>query len=224
MQLNLKFFALYRDRAGVEDARLDLPEGASVADLLEHVRRVYPALRDLPPRALVAVNMDYATADQRLNDGDEVALIPPVAGGAGPDASRVAVVDRPIEPSALLQEVATTAAGAQVLFLGTVREVSGGREVVALEYEAYVPMAEKEIRAVVTEAHARWDVCKMAVEHRVGKLQLGDIAVAVAVSAPHRGDAFEAGRYTIDTLKETAPIWKRERYGDGEEWVDPMRS
>jgi MoaE-MoaD fusion protein len=224
MRLTVKFFALYRDRAGVEDLPLELPDGARVEDALDHLRQAFPRLRDLPPRVLVAVNMDYAPPEQALHDGDEIALIPPVAGGSAPPPDRTAVVDRPIDASALLAEVATPAAGAQVLFLGTVREVSEGREVLSLEYEAYVPMAEKKIAEILAEARSRWDVCKMAVEHRVGKLDLGDIAVAVAVSAPHRDAAFEAGRFAIDSLKTTAPIWKREGYRDGQEWVDPNRS
>jgi molybdopterin converting factor subunit 1 len=218
MQVRLRFFALYRDRAGVEEAMLDLPERVPVSEVVQRVRDAYPKLRDLPQRVLVAVNMEYVDGGHLLNEGDEIALIPPVAGGA---SDRVAIVSRPIDPSALLAEVSTTAAGAQVLFLGTVREISDGREVEWLEYEAYPEMAERKLAQIVGMAREKWKVCKIAVEHRVGKLELGDIAVAVAVSAGHRDAAFEAGRYTIDTLKQVAPIWKKERYHDGEEWLDP---
>jgi molybdopterin synthase catalytic subunit len=224
MQVKLKFFALYRDRAGTEEATLELPDGALVAEALEHVRDAYPGLRTLPSRVLVAVNMDYADPAQPLKHGDELALIPPVAGGSGAPPDRVAIVERPIQPASLLDEVATTAAGAQVLFLGTVREVSQGRDVISLQYEAYPEMATLKLAQIVAEARSRWPVCSIVVEHRVGKLDLGDVAVAVAVSAPHRDAAFEAGRYAIDTLKQVAPIWKKEGYMDGEEWVDPALS
>lgn len=221
MEVRLRLFALYRERAGVEEARLEVPEGATVSDLIELVRSSYPQLRDLPSRVLVAVNMDYADASAPLHAGDEVALIPPVAGGAPLSEDRVALVARAIDPSALLQEVASTAAGATVLFLGTVREMHLGREVLALEYEAYPEMAERKLEEIVTQARSRWPICRMAVEHRHGKLQLGDVAVAVAVSAAHRDAAFEAGRFTIDALKQSAPIWKKESYRDGEQWIDP---
>ena len=218
MQIRLRLFAVYRDRAGVEEATLDLPKFVRVGDVLQHVREAYPKLRDLPPRVLVAVNMEYVNHDHELHEGDEVALIPPVAGGS---ADRVAIVSQPIDAAKLLAEVATTAAGAQVLFLGTVREISDGRQVEWLEYEAYPEMAERKMAEILATARRHWNLCKIVVEHRVGKLELGDIAVGVAVSAGHRDAAFEAGRFTIDTLKQSAPIWKKERYHDGEEWLDP---
>lgn len=221
MEIQLRLFALYRERAGLEEARLEVPEGSTVAEALDLVRAAYPRLREMPARVLVAVNMDYVDPSQVLNAGDELALIPPVAGGSPSREDRVSIVDRAIDPVALIAEVATTAAGATVLFLGTVREMHLGREVVGLEYEAYPAMAEKKIREILEVARSRWSVCRMVVEHRHGKLQLGDIAVAVAVSAAHRDAAFEAGRHAIDALKQTAPIWKKEAYRDGEAWIDP---
>jgi MoaE-MoaD fusion protein len=221
MNIRLRLFAVYRDRAGLEEDVLDVPDGARVGEVLDLVRQRYAGLRDLPPRVLAAVNMDYVQPDAVLRDGDELALIPPVAGGSQPWQDRVAVLARPLDAAGLLAETATNAAGAQVLFLGTVRELSQGRDVVSLHYEAYVEMAERKMAEIVAEARGRWPVCRIVAEHRTGQLDLGDVAVAVAVSAPHRDAAFEAGRHIIDTLKAVAPIWKKERYRDGEEWLDP---
>ncbi len=219
MIVRLRFFALYRELVGKEESRIELPEGALVSDLLREVRRHEPRLRDLPEHVLAAVNLDYVPPDHPLRHGDEVALIPPVAGGSG--SSPICVTDGPIDPQKLLQVVATPAAGALVLFVGTVRDVSQGRAVVYLQYEAYVEMAEKKLLEIAAGASRKWDLCGVAVEHRVGKLDPGEVAVAVAVSAAHRKEAFEAGRMIIDELKKEVPIWKKEGYADGEVWVDP---
>lgn len=134
---------------------------------------------------------------------------------------RSAIVDRPIDSRALLDEVAQHRNGATVLFVGTVREMNDGAAVSALDYSAYDAMAERELAAIVAEAAARWNTDDVVVEHRIGSLGLGEVSVAIAVAHPHRGEAFEAARYVIEELKRRAPIWKREHYRDGRaEWVE----
>jgi len=134
---------------------------------------------------------------------------------------RSAIIDRPIDAASLLAEVASSAAGATVLFVGTVRDVSDGRSVRALDYKAYAPMAEKEMAAVVSEAESRWDGARIVCEHRIGALALGEASVVIAAAHPHRAQAFEACRYVIEELKARVPVWKREHYVDGEPgWVE----
>jgi len=134
---------------------------------------------------------------------------------------RIAIVDSPINPAALLEEVAALRNGASVLFVGTVREMNEGAEVTGLDYSAYGAMADREIRSIAEEAASRWATTDIAVEHRIGSLALGDTSVAIAVAHPHRAQAFEAARYVIEELKKRAPIWKREHYVDGRlEWVE----
>lgn len=134
---------------------------------------------------------------------------------------RVAIVERMLDPAALLAEVASASDGASIVFVGTVRELNDGRRVTALDYRAYVPMAEKEMATIALEAEARWTPARVVCEHRIGALTLGDASVAIAVAHPHRGAAFDACRYVIDELKKRVPIWKREHYADGElAWVE----
>lgn len=135
---------------------------------------------------------------------------------------RTALVDRPIDPAALVAEVASHATGATLLFLGTVREVNDGRDVTGMEYSAYRPMAERELADIAQEAVARFHSEHIVIEHRIGTLELGEASVAIAVAHPHRGEAYEASRYIIEQLKQRVPIWKLEHYVDGtREWVDP---
>lgn len=138
---------------------------------------------------------------------------------------RSAIVDHPLDPAAILAEVADAGNGAAVLFVGTVRDVNDGRPVLGLEYSSYVTMAERELSAIVQEASQRADSMHVVVEHRVGTLALGDAAVVIAVACPHRGAAFDTARWVIEELKRRVPIWKREHYADGERaWVDPSRT
>jgi molybdopterin synthase catalytic subunit len=134
---------------------------------------------------------------------------------------RTAIVDRPIDSSALLAEVAAASSGATVLFVGTVRDMNDGRDVSALDYKAYAPMAERELASIVADAGTRWAGSRIVCEHRIGSLSLGDASVAIAVSHPHRGEAFDACRHVIEELKKRLPIWKREHYADGDlAWVE----
>ena len=198
MEVEVRLFAGLRQRAGSDTVRVQLPEPATVGDLL--------AAMDLPPRScVVALNREYVAGDRPIEPGDEVALIPPVSGGA--EVARL--VAEPIDVAALMAAVRDPRAGAVLVFEGVTRDVSH------LDYEAYTEMAEPVLRRIADEEAARHGLCRVAVEHRVGRVPLSEPSVVIAVSAPHRGEAFAGGRAIIDRLKLEVPIFKQE---EGE-WV-----
>ena len=205
MTVHVRLFAGLRERAGWSRREID---ARTVAD-------VWPALGlgDEPEGLLYAVNREYAERDRELRDGDEVALIPPVSGGA------FRVTEEPLSLEAVVAEVADERAGGIATFTGTVRRQSRGREVTHLEYEAYAEMAEDVMEKLAAELQERHELCAVAIHHRVGRLEIGEASVVIAVSAPHRQAALDACREAIDTLKETVPLWKKEVYEGGEEWI-----
>jgi molybdopterin synthase catalytic subunit len=196
MVVTVRLFAGLRERAGSERVQVELPEGAVVSDLL--------AAMELAPRScVVAINREYADASALVREGDEVALVPPVSGGAG--AVRLArVTSGPLDLTALAAAVRDPSAGAVVLFEGVTREVP------ELDYEAYVEMAEERLRAIGEEVAAAHGLSAVALEHRVGTVPLSEPSVIVAAAAPHRGEAFDGARALIDRVKAEAPIWKVE--------------
>jgi molybdopterin synthase catalytic subunit len=204
--VTVRLFAGLRERAG--QGRIELDGVAHVAD-------VWPALAlgDVPAGLLYAVNREYADASQELHDGDEVALIPPVSGGA------YLVTAEPLDPAAAVAEVSSGDAGAVAAFVGTVRRSSRGREVEHLEYEAYEEMAEPMLSRLGHDLTERHGLTAVAIHHRIGRVEIGEPSVVVAVSASHRAAALDACREAIDTLKETIPLWKKEVYAGGEEWI-----
>lgn len=204
MNVSVRLFAGLRDRAGATTLALDLPDGARVGDALAQVRWL---TEDIP--VVMAVNLEYADASATLAEGDELALIPPISGGAG-GVVRGRVVDRALSLDALVEAVRDPRAGAVVTFSGVTREVP------ALEYEAYAEMAQRRLTAIVESAVERHRLCAAAVDHRIGVVALSEASVIIAVSAPHRAEAFTGAREIIDTLKREVPIWKRE---EGE-WVE----
>lgn len=199
MQVRIRLFAQLRERAGTAELALELPDGACVRDALAELAELAGGLP-----LVMAVNREYAEADAPLAAGDELALIPPVSGGAPGRALHTRVTDEPLSPAALLARVSDPRAGAIVSFQGVTREVA------QLEYEAYVEMAGAQIAAIVAAAAGRHRLCAAAAEHRVGTVALGEPSVVVAVSAPHREQAFAAAREIIDAIKAQAPIWKKE--------------
>jgi len=215
MVLEVRLFAILRERAGAESISVELAdEGATVADALGAL-----ALRSEPLGAalaavpvVMAVNREYATADAPLRAGDELALIPPISGGDGLVAARVTA--DPLSADALSRAVTTARTGAVVVFQGVTREVE------SLDYEAYVPMAEARIAAILADLLARHPIERIAAEHRIGTVARGEPSVVVAVGAAHRQGAFAAAREAIDRIKAEAPIWKREIDGDRAEWVE----
>jgi MoaE-MoaD fusion protein len=204
--IRVRLFAGLRERAGWSERELEGVE--SVGDLWPQLE-----LGDEPAGLLYAVNREYAGRDRALADGDEVALIPPVSGGA------FLVSEQPLDLSAVVAEVADERAGGIATFLGTTRIESRGRTVQHLEYEAYAGMAEDVMAQIADELKRRYELCEVAIHHRVGRVGIGETSVAIAVSAPHRQDALAACKDAIDTLKETVPLWKKEVYEGGEEWI-----
>jgi MoaE-MoaD fusion protein len=204
--VTVRLFAGLKERAGV--SRVEI-EG------VERVRDVWAKLDlgDEPGGLLYALNREYVDRDAPLRDGDEVALIPPVSGGA------FHISAEPLDPAAVVSEVADERAGGIATFLGTTRTQSRGRTVEYLEYEAFAEMAEDVMAQIADELKGRYDLCEVAIHHRIGRVDVGETSVAIAVSAPHRQDALAACKDAIDTLKETVPLWKKEVYVGGEEWI-----
>jgi MoaE-MoaD fusion protein len=204
----VKLFAALRERAGTGERRLELDDGATAGDVWSALQ-----LGDEPPGLLYAVNKEYAKRDRALSEGDEVAVIPPVSGGA------CLLSQEPLDLGAAVAEVADDRAGAIATFVGTTRVESRGRTVVQLEYEAYEGMAERVMEELAASLRERHDLCGIAIHHRVGRVGIGEQSVVIAVSAPHRHHALAACREAIDTLKEEVPLWKKEVYEGGEEWI-----
>jgi MoaE-MoaD fusion protein len=205
VSVRVRLFAGLRERAGWSQRDV---EAATVGD-------IWPALElgDEPGGLLYAVNQVYAPRDRALADGDEVALIPPVSGGA------YLLSDEPLSLDRVVDEVRDEQAGAIATFTGTTRVHSRGREVTHLDYEAYEGMAERVMEEIAASLAARYDLCAIAIHHRVGRVGIGDTSVLIAVSAPHRADALAACKDAIDELKERVPLWKKEVYSGGEEWI-----
>jgi molybdopterin synthase catalytic subunit len=210
-------FGALREAAGTRELSVALSEPASVATLRAQLEATQPAFAKLAGRLRVAVNREFADAERALVDGDEVAFLPPVSGGS---ASRCTLSEHPLDPAAVAARVAGPDAGGIVHFVGAVRDHARGRAIRHLEYEAYPPMALAEMEKICDEAEQRWSGTRVAIAHRVGQLEIGDLAVVVVAVSPHRAEAFDACRFAIDTLKERVPIWKKEVATDGAYWVD----
>lgn len=218
MKVRVRLFARYREAAGQERLDLDLPEGGTVESAWQAVVSRHPQLSDYRPYTLFAVGHDYVTPEHPLEPDDELCLFPPVSGGTDGDSYRV--VEHPLSADAIADAVADAGAGGIALFSGVVRNQTGGRPVKFLEYEAHAPMAEAKMREIGDAIRARWSgVRRIAILHRIGRLEIGESSVLIGVSAAHRGEAFAACQYAIDTLKRTVPVWKKEHFEDGEVWV-----
>ncbi len=215
MNLEVRLFAVCRERCGRDRISVRVPENATVADLRLALSTI-EALAPLLPICRIAVNQNFAIDADPLGPNDELAVIPPVSGGSGIFA---ALRDAPISISEAEAQVAHAGAGAIVGFTGTVRDRTGEHQVVALEYEAYLPMAERALRGLAEEVVQRWPTARAAVIHRLGRVGIGEASVVIAVSSPHRADAFEGCRHLIERLKQDVPIWKRELRQDGSVWV-----
>ena len=202
----MRVFAGLRERAGWSEKEIDVV--GCVGDVWAEL-----GLGDEPAGLLYAVNQEYADRDRKLVDGDEVALIPPVSGGA------FLLSEEPLDPAAVIAEATVPEAGAVASFVGTTRVNSRGRVVHYLDYEAYGGMAEKVMAELADGLKAKHELCEVAIHHRVGRVDIGGISVVIAVSAPHRAAALAACAEAIDTLKKTVPLWKKEVYEGGEEWI-----
>lgn len=221
IRVRVRFFAGHRDIVGRSEQELTLEAGASVGAVWEGLVAAYPRLAGYTGRLLYAVNQEFAQPATVLADGDEVAFIPPVSGGASTPVQEPSpfqpfvVTAAPLDPGPLVAYVQTAADGAVVTFAGVARDNFDGRATAFLAYEAYAEMAVPVLAQIADEARARWEIGRVAVHHRVGKLAIGETAVLVVVAAPHRHGAFEAAEYVMDRIKAIAPIWKREHWADG---------
>ncbi len=214
MKVNIRLFAGLHDLLGQRDVVLELAEGATVLQLREQLAKEYPIVTPYLTTLVCAVDEEYVPSEHRLQEGDEVALIPPVSGGS--DADLFEVTAEPLDSQRLVEAVRKDESGAVALFFGVARNHSEGRRVRALEYDAYPSMAEKKLREVGDEVRDRWPITGIGVLHRTGVLAIGEASLLVAVSAAHRKEAFEACHYAVDRIKEIVPIWKKEIWEDGE--------
>ncbi len=242
MRVKILFFGQLKEAAGRERDTLELPEGARVSDLLRRYAEVSPALQPYYDVMAVALNQEYTEAGAALHEGDEVALIPPVSGGSaggetppgqpagrrrysdlvseGPLGTRVRITWERIDTHAEAEGIKRPEDGAVAVFEGIVRNHSRNRRTLYLDYEAYEPMALKKLEELAGQARAQFAVREVAIVHRLGRLEIGETSVLIVVASAHRGAAFDACRWLIDTLKKIVPIWKKEYFEDGAVWAD----
>ncbi len=220
------FFGAVKEISGRAADELELPATARLADVFDHYAQAWPKLAELAPSVALARNQRFAPRTEALEDGDEVALLPPVSGGApcleirDDGGHYFALTREPIDVDALARTVRTDADGAVVSFAGVVRNHTGGRPTEYLEYECYEPMAVRVMAEIGADLARSRPIGRVAMVHRLGRLEIGETSVAIAVAAPHRRPAFEAALEAIDRLKRTVPIWKKEHFAGGEVWVE----
>jgi molybdopterin synthase catalytic subunit len=223
MQIHVLLFGVLRDIVGRADEMVDLPAGARVNVVLDRYSKQFPRFAAIQAALAVSVNEEFARADRLLAPGDEVGLLPPVSGG-GPESlcapGEVRIVREPIAMQSVLTPLKRTGDGAAVIFEGIVRDNSRGRRTLYLEYEAYEPMALRQMQGLAEEARRRFSIDGTSIIHRVGRIDIGETSVLIVVSSAHRAAAFDACRWIIDTLKKTVPIWKKEYFEDGAVWAD----
>ncbi len=216
MQIRVLFFGMLKDWVGRGDDSLELPEGATLGDVVQHYETLIPRLKDFAASIAMSVNQQYAGPESRLKPGDEVGLLPPVSGGSG----RASIVRDKINSELVLQSVKRSEDGAAVLFDGVVRDNTRGRRTLYLDYEAYQEMALRQMEGLAEQAIQQFGVRDVRIVHRLGRLEIGETSVLIVVASAHRAAAFEACRWVIDTLKRTVPIWKKEYFEDGAVWAD----
>lgn len=214
MRITVKLFALLREGVGQREMEMEVSEGTTAAQVLQGLVAQHPRLAGSAEACLFAVNQEFVEGETVLKAGDEMALIPPVSGGAAYE-----ITEEEISAAEVARLVEDEANGAVVTFIGVVRRFSRGKRVRFLEYEAYKEMAEKKMAEIGEEIRVRWGLDRVAICHRVGHLEVGTTSVVIVVGAPHRKEAFEACRYAIDRLKRVVPIWKKEVWEDGEIWI-----
>ncbi|MDA0596092.1 MAG: molybdenum cofactor biosynthesis protein MoaE [Chloroflexi bacterium] len=221
-QISVLFFAVLRERAGTRSVSIPLTKGMTVDDAVIAARQAAPKDPQPGTSVMLALNSEYVKGDQLVNAGDEIALIPPVSGGSGDiktDIDWVFITPEKLEEKPLTKFVTTGIDGAVVTFLGVTRDHNEGRNVEYLDYEAYQPMAENKIAEIIVEMRAKWELGKIAIAHRTGRVDIGETSMVVAVGSAHRRPAFESALYFVDRLKEIVPIWKKELFEGGEVWI-----
>ncbi len=218
LRVSVRYFALVREHLGRSEETLSLPVGSTVGDAFALITADQPRLAGMRRSLMLMVNGDYVREGHPLADGDEMALIPPVSGGESA-TSLFLVTAEPLDPRAVEDLVVDDGRGAIVTFTGTVRNTARGRNVIALDYEAYPSAAEKQLALVADEISSQWPGMRTAIHHRTGYLEPGVASVVIACASPHRSEAFAAAQYAIDRLKQVVPIWKKEHYEDGSTWI-----
>jgi MoaE-MoaD fusion protein len=235
MTVKVLFFGQLRDVTGRAEERLDVPDGSRLAGVFRHYAELFPAIGDMARSIVMARNHEFAELSSPIADGDEIAFLPPVSGGAlsagapaekwiqqvsDPEGNFFALTRHPIDSRELAQLVRRGEDGAVTVFEGVVRNNSKGRATMFLDYECYEPMAIRKIAEIGREIAASMAIGHIAIVHRLGRLEIGEASVAVVVSAPHRKPAFDAALEGINRLKKLVPIWKKEHFADGEVWVE----
>jgi molybdopterin converting factor subunit 1 len=223
IRLRVLFFGAARDAVGAGEMEFFLNGGSTTANALEHLKEQYPQLARFGRSLLIAVNQQYVRTDAQLNDGDELAVFPPVSGGATQlttDSDFFELTTDSIDVGEIARRVVPPACGATVTLDGYAREWTKGRRTLYLVYEAYEPMALQEMQRLGREAHERFEIAYIGIVHRTGRLEIGETSVVISVGAPHRKAAFEACEWAIRELKRTVPIWKKEVFEDGEVWAE----
>jgi len=225
MQIQVLFFGILRDLIGRGSDVLDLPSSATLGDLLEHYEKLMPRLKSVRGTIAVSVNQEYVGPEVKLNEGDEVALLPPVSGGmditqASEQHKHVAMVRGRIETEALLEKIKQPQDGAVAVFEGIARNNTRGRRTLYLDYESYEEMALKQMEELAQRALSQFAIRDVAIVHRLGRLEIGETSVLILVASAHRAAAFDACRWLIDSLKRKVPIWKKEYFDDGAVWAD----
>ena len=217
--MTVLFFAGARERVGTGRIVVEVAPGISVGDAVREAVDTTGKSFDLPAKVMLARNGVYVEQAATIDDGDEIAVIPPVSGGEDAENEHVWVTDNPINADEVVEKVGADSDGAVVVFHGITRNHNEGRVVLYLEYEAYSPMAENTMSQIIGEMRERWDIGDVAVCHRTGRVDIGETSMVLAVSAAHRRPAFESALYFIDRLKEIVPIWKKEYFEGGEVWI-----
>ncbi|MGG4552024.1 molybdenum cofactor biosynthesis protein MoaE [Paenibacillus humicus] len=227
MMLTIFLFAGLADRIGASQIEITYPQNAITADRLkQEIANQYPEAASLVSLSFLAVNQEYAAGGLLITEQDEIALIPPVSGGLedqeqdslDPKDQMYEISSQPLSVSTVTQKVNTANHGASLVFVGTTREMTGDQRTIHLEYEAYIPMALSKMKQIGEEIAAKWPGTLCAISHRIGKVDIAEISVIIAVSTPHRDDSYAASRYAIERLKQIVPIWKKEVWEDGTEW------
>ena len=223
MRVRVLFFGILKQIAGKSADEIDLPDGASVRDVLARYESQMPRLKESLPSLALAVNQEYAGPDTKLKPDDEIALLPPVSGGAPEPAGRqryATIVREVIDTQRVVDALKRGEDGAALVFEGVVRNQTRGRKTLYLDYEAYEEMALQQMNSLANQALQQFQIRDVAIVHRLGRLEIGETSVLIAVVSAHRAAAFDACRWLIDTLKRIVPIWKKEHFEDGAVWAD----
>ena len=221
ISIKVRLFAALKEIIGKNQLDLQIPEGSTVKDVIAVIEETYPAVKKIIKISKYAVNMEYTETEKKMTEGDEITIIMPVSGGvysASETNMHIEITGEKIDDAKVLDFVSDISAGSVLLFNGTVRDNDGGKPVEYLYYEAYEEMAVKEIKKLIAAAFDKYNILKVCVIHRTGKMDAGEISISIGVSSPHREDSYIASKFLIDNIKETVPVWKKEMFEEGGRW------